>query len=118
MTMSGSNTKARDYLLVLRKRAAKPDKVQAMINATPATITIDYILDERSRELCGEQMRWFDLQRTGKWRDRSTNYSLNGVEMQTRDIKAHYDVRPVPESQIDLMGNSEEEKEAYQNPGY
>ncbi|MGV8135604.1 MAG: hypothetical protein AB2L20_10345 [Mangrovibacterium sp.] len=63
-------------------------------------------------------MRWFDLQRTGKWRDRSTNYSLNGVEMQTRDIKAHYDVRPVPESQIDLMGNSEEEKEAYQNPGY
>jgi hypothetical protein len=115
---SGNNTKARDYLLVLRKRAAKPDQVQAMINATPATITIDYILDERSRELCGEQMRWFDLKRTGKWRDRSTNYSLNGVEMQTRDIKAHYDVRPVPEAQIDLMGNSEEEKKAYQNPGY
>ncbi|MGV8135603.1 MAG: RagB/SusD family nutrient uptake outer membrane protein [Mangrovibacterium sp.] len=41
---SGNNTKARDYLLVLRKRAAKPDQVQAMINATPATITIDYIL--------------------------------------------------------------------------
>ena len=115
---SGNNTKARDYLLVLRKRAANPERVQAMIAATPATITIDYILDERSRELCGEQMRWFDLKRTGKWRERATTYSLNGVNPITRDIKAHYDLRPVPESQLDLMGNSEEEKQAFQNPGY
>jgi hypothetical protein len=115
---SGNNTKARDYLLVLRKRAANPERVQAMIAATPATITIDYILDERSRELCGEQMRWFDLKRTGKWRERATTYSLNGVNPITRDIKAHYDLRPVPESQLDLMGNSEEEKQAFQNTGY
>jgi hypothetical protein len=38
--------------------------------------------------------------------------------MITRNIEDHYDLRPVPEAQLDLMGNSEEEKEAYQNPGY
>jgi len=36
----------------------------------------------------------------------------------TRDIKSHYDLRPVPQGQIDLMGNSQTEKEEYQNPGY
>ena len=112
------NTKARNYILVLRERAAKEGHEQDMIDATPATITIDYILDERSRELCGEQMRWFDLVRTGKWRERSSTYSLNGVDMLTRNIEAHYDLRPIPQNQIDLMGNTAAEKRAYQNPGY
>jgi len=114
----GDNTKARNYILTLRKRAATTGNAQAMTDATPSTITIDYVLDERSRELCGEQMRWFDLKRTGKWRARSTTYSLNGIDSYTRDIKDYYDLRPIPNSQISLMGNSAEEKAAYQNPGY
>ncbi|KAA6320503.1 hypothetical protein EZS27_029734, partial [termite gut metagenome] len=60
----GNNAKAHDYILVLRKRAAYPGHEQDIADATPATITIDYILDERARELCGEQHRWFDLKRT------------------------------------------------------
>lgn len=109
---------ARDLILVLRRRAAYSGHEQAMIDATPATIDIDYILDERSRELCGEQHRWFDLKRTGKWRERSNTYSINGIENFTRNIQSHYDLRPIPQDQIDLMGNTEAEKEAYQNPGY
>ncbi|WP_423129776.1 RagB/SusD family nutrient uptake outer membrane protein [Gaoshiqia sp. Z1-71] len=115
---TGDNTKARNYILVLRKRAAKEGREQAMIDTTPATIDINYILDERSRELCGEQHRWFDLKRTGTWRTRAGSYSINGTNNFPRDIKLHYDLRPIPQGQIDLMGNSDAEKAAYQNPGY
>jgi hypothetical protein len=89
-----------------------------MADATPSTIDIDYILDERSREHCGEQMRWFDLKRTGKWIERSSSYSINGSDMFQRDIKSHYQFRPIPQSQIDLMGNDAAEKASYQNAGY
>ena len=85
--------------------------------ATPATITIDYILDERSRELCGEQHRWLDLIRTGKWTERASTYHLGGIEY-TRDIKPHYLLRPIPQSdQMDRM-HEDVDKAGYQNPGY
>lgn len=114
--LASNPTLAREYILALRERAAKPGQEQEMIDATPAAIDIDYILDERSRELCGEQLRWFDLKRTGKWRDRSASYSLNGIETLRRNILSHYDLRPIPQSQIDLMGN--EDKADFQNDGY
>jgi len=110
------NDKARNYILTLRKRAAFPGHEDAMVAATPATITIDYILDERSRELCGEQMRWLDLIRTGKWIERCSTYTL-GKTVWQRDIKSHYVLRPIPQSQLDRLDESIDRK-AYQNPGY
>lgn len=116
--LNTGNAKARDYILALRKRASTPGHEQDMIDATPATIDIDYILDERARELCGEQHRWFDLKRTGKWEERAGTFSVDGVETFTRNIQSHYILRPIPQGQIDLMGNNEAEKQAFQNPGY
>jgi hypothetical protein len=113
----GDNAKAREYILTLRKRAAYPGHEDAMVAATPATITIDYVLDERSRELCGEQHRWLDLIRTGKWVERASTYHLGG-EAFTRDIKSHYALRPIPQGdQMDRM-HEDVDRAAYQNPGY
>jgi hypothetical protein len=48
-------------------------------NATPITagdVTLDYILDERSRELCVEEERRCTLLRTHKWYERTKKYNF------------------------------------------
>ena len=133
---SGSKS-ARDLVNVLRARAGKQtfsvndnvavsvDNSEAMVAATPANITIDYILDERSREFWGEGYRWFDLVRTQTWSDRAATYKIAGtqakdMELQTftRNIPAGHYLRPIPQGQIDGMEMDDEAKKAYQNPAY
>ncbi len=128
---------ARDLVNKLRARAGKQtfsvndnvavsvDNSDAMVAATPATITIDYILDERSREFWGEGYRWFDLVRTQKWGERAATYKIAGkgqgdmtLETFTRTIPAGHYLRPIPQGQIDGMEMTPEEKKAYQNPAY
>ena len=133
----GKNDDAKDMVNVLRERAGKMtfnqndnvavniDNSDAMLKATPATITIDYILDERSREFWGEGYRWFDLVRTQKWAERAGTYRIAGsdyvdtsLQTVTRDIPAGYYLRPIPQGQLDGMEMSAEEKDNYQNPAY
>ena len=45
----------------------------------PEQLTLDFILDERARELGGEQQRWFDLKRTGKLLERVKAYNPDAV---------------------------------------
>ena len=131
------NAEAVEMVNVLRARAGKQtycvntrapfaaDHSAEMLAATPRTITIDYILDERSREFWGEGYRWYDLVRTQKWAERAGTYRIAGsgytdsvLETFKRDIPANYYIRPIPQGQIDGMKMSDEEKKAYQNPAY
>ncbi|MBQ6916720.1 MAG: RagB/SusD family nutrient uptake outer membrane protein [Prevotella sp.] len=135
--MLGNNSEARELVNVLRARAGKQtfnqndnvavsvDKSAEMVAATPATITIDFILDERSREYWGEGYRWFDLVRTQKWGERATVYHIADVGYTDKDLKefkrtipAGYYIRPIPQEQLDGMEMSDAEKDAYQNPAY
>ena len=132
-----NNAEAYRLVNVLRARAGKQtfcqndnvavsvDHSAEMVAATPATITIDYILDERSREFWGEGYRWFDLVRTQTWGDRATKYRIAGsdytdkdLQTFTRDIPKGYYLRPIPQGQLDGMEMSDEEKALYQNPAY
>ena len=133
----GNQAQAREWVNVLRARAGKQtfnqndnvpvsvDHTAEMLAATPATIDIDFILDERSREFWGEGYRWFDLVRTQKWAERAGTYRIAGsgytdkdLETIKRDIPAGYYIRPIPQGQLDGMEMTTEEKQAYQNPAY
>lgn len=127
---------ARDLVNVLRARAGRwtysnaeykevdRDFSAEMTAATPATIDINYILDERSREFYGEGYRWFDLVRTHKWNEYADSYVICGgkgdhnPQTYSRTIEAFHYLRPIPQGQLDGMEMTEEEKDAYQNPGY
>lgn len=139
--VKGATTKtgksARDLVNVLRARAGKwrwdnngnvaksADHSAEMVAATPATIDVNYILAERSREFFGEGYRWFDLVRTQKWNELATTYQICGSSYGnhtpitvTRTIESYHYLRPIPSGQIDGLEMTDAEKEAYQNPGY
>ncbi len=78
---------------------------------TPAQVTLDFILDERAREFAGEQLRWFDLKRTGKLIDRVKALNPDVAP----NIQAFHTVRPIPQSQLDAVTNR---TEFNQNQGY
>jgi starch-binding outer membrane protein, SusD/RagB family len=128
---------AYDLINVIRARAGKwsfdnngnvakvEDHSAEMVAATPTTITIDYILAERSREYFGEGYRWYDLTRTQKWADIAGTYQICGKTYGshtpatvTRTIDDYLYLRPIPSGQLDGLEMTDEEKDAYQNPGY
>ncbi|MEP6674342.1 MAG: RagB/SusD family nutrient uptake outer membrane protein [Ferruginibacter sp.] len=98
------------YLNIVRTRAALPGRT-AFMQVTAGQVTIDFILDERARELCGEQLRWFDLKRTGKLQSRIAALNPDAAPY----VKAYHNVRPIPQSQIDAVTNG---SAFTQNPGY
>lgn len=105
----GNLSQSATYLNVIRTRAAKANKVAEM-QITASQVTLDFILDERAREFAGEQIRWFDLKRSGKLVERVKAHNPNAL-----GIQDFHTVRPIPRSQMDAVTNPEEFK---QNPGY
>lgn len=104
----GNTARAVELINVVRRRAAIPGRENAML-ITAADLSLDFILDERARELAGEQLRWFDLKRTNKLVERVRKYN---PEAQIQDYHA---LRPVPQRQLDAIQNK---NEFIQNQGY
>ena len=74
-------------------------------------VDIDFILDERARELWGEEWRMFTLARLGLIYERTQKY---GWPSDAAAVEKHHNLFPIPQSAIDA--NLENELE--QNPGY
>ena len=92
----GDNAGAAADINVVRTRAAKPGKVAAM-QITAAEVNIDRILLERALELDAEQLRWFDLARTGKLVEYVKAYNPLGAG----NIQNFHVRRPIPQPHID-----------------
>lgn len=82
------------------------------VDLTNADMTLDFILEERTRELCGESVRWPDLACRNKLVDRVKLYNTAAAAK----VEAKHLLRPIPQTQLDAMNDPDKAK--YQNPGY
>ncbi len=110
----GNTAEAAQNINVLRVRAATPAyKSDPRQLVTPSQITLDFIMDEREREMAGEFNRWYDLVRPGAqfFVDRVKKYNPHGGA----SVALRHALRPIPQSQIDgvVVG-----PKYPQNPGY
>jgi len=108
---TGNMGDAVNYINLIRTRAAYPTGNVAAMQITAADINIDFILDERTRELCGEVVRWLDLVRTGKLIER---VKLHNSEAAINILPKHI-LRPIPQAQIDAVTTGTPYP---QNPGW
>lgn len=98
--MDGRPGDAVPYLNAVRERAAFPTGNKAAMTITVADVNLDFILDERSRELAGENTRWLDLIRTGQLQKR---LNLHTPDSRANFISPKHLLRPIPQTQIDAV---------------
>jgi hypothetical protein len=95
------------YIDNLRARARRiPGSLAVVAN----DINMTYLLDERTRELGGECLRWFDIKRTNAWS------RIKILNPDCKDFNESYcKVRPIPLAELMAVPNPDE---FTQNPGW
>jgi len=106
----GNQAEAVRLMNVLREKRAIPGHETDM-RISSSDLNIDFILDERGRELSMEQQRFFDLKRTGKFLERIKKMNPDVADV----IQEYHQLRPIPQSEIDALTNK---SEFQQNKGY
>lgn len=106
---AGNVADATTALNAVRYRAGWPGKKDAML-ITDAQMNFEMIIEERARELAGEQMRWIDLKRWGLLVERVKKYNPQAAV----NITDKHNVRPIPQTQIDRSAKGV----FAQNPGF
>ena len=109
--------------LAINTLAPLPPQDENIISTLGLSSTYDrmlcLILNERSRELCGEFKRWEDLARTQTLVKRVQAYNLEGGP----NVKAFHTLRPIPQTFLDGIQSgglalTPAQKTGIQNPGY
>jgi hypothetical protein len=104
----GTRAQALAYVNALRQRAYGGTSG----DITDPELTLDFILDERGRELLWEAHRRTDLVRYGRFTGGSYIWSWKGGTQAGVATNARYDLYPLPASELVANPNLE------QNPGY
>ncbi len=109
---------AAEDIMALRERSIRKDGTEAQnlawrnaMTVTESDMNINFILDERARELGGEWQRWLDLNRLGLLVERVKLYNGDAKN----NIDEHHRLRPIPQVQFDGMPDW---TTLGQNPGY
>ena len=101
----------------LAEAAASLNVIRGRSNASavePASLSLDYILDERIRELVGEENRRMTLMRTGTLVERALRYNSESPVNPMVGLESKHLLLPIPQAEIDLNKDAVLE----QNPGY
>ncbi|TAK39308.1 MAG: RagB/SusD family nutrient uptake outer membrane protein [Saprospiraceae bacterium] len=99
---------ALDYINQLRERAYG----SASGNITQGQLTLDFILDERARELLWEGSRRTDLVRFGRFSESGYLWPWKGGVKEGTSTNSKYNIYPIPASDLGANPN------LVQNPGY
>ncbi|MVM31552.1 RagB/SusD family nutrient uptake outer membrane protein [Spirosoma sp. HMF4905] len=114
LIQQGKAADAATAINMVRRRAAVPGKESAM-EITADQATMDFLMEERARELLGEQTRWLDLKRWGNLVSRVKLYNPDAAPA----IKETHNLRPIPQTQIDRSDKAANGSPGFpQNPGY
>lgn len=112
---TGDGAGAYNHLITLADKRAYDGNGAALLAAyginSGTDLSLEFFLDERAREFAGEQIRWFDLKRTGTLVQRMQQYA--GNQLARNNFSDKFTIRPIPQIQIDAIGDP-----SYQNPGY
>ena len=110
--------------LQIKSYTQLPAEDEAVLNAIGASGDYDrmlnFIFNERTRELLGEWNRWDELARTGLLVKRAKAFNPEAAP----NVQDRHMYRPIPQKFIDALQNedgsnlSDAEKKAWQNPGY
>jgi len=109
--------------LTIASTSALPAEDQAIISTLGYSSEYDrmlcLVLNERSRELAGEWLRWEDLSRTKTLVARVRAYNPKAAP----NIQDFHNLRPIPQTFLDGIYKegvplTADEKQALQNPGY
>lgn len=108
---AGNAEKAAERINAVRQRAALAGH-EADMKIAAADVDIDFILDERAREMAGEYNRWMDLKRTGKLIERTLKH--NNLAAKINKMDSHVLLRPIPQTIIDqTTGGNFSQNEGY-----
>lgn len=92
---SGARESALRYVNLVRERAFGG----ATGDISASDLTVDFILDERGRELYSEGVRRTDLIRFGKYAS-GYNWNWKGGVIDGKDVDKKYCVLPIPEAEL------------------
>lgn len=113
LLQTGDKAGAAEAINMVRYRAGWPGKKDKML-IDAKDLTMETIIEERARELAGEQTRWVDLKRWGLLVERVKKYNP-----QASAIQSYHVVRPIPQTQIDRSAKTSDGKSVFpQNTGY
>lgn len=109
MRSGGNMETAVGYFNTVRKRAFNNSSAG---DITAGELTLDFLLDERARELYWECQRRTDLIRFGKFSNTDYLWAWKGGVMEGKSVEAWRDIFPIPSADLGANPNLE------QNTGY